>query len=153
MAAALIQVCVDPRLNHELIRVQVRQKLERSGIGASDIYVLNDIGGNPGSNLAHTLEQLAGIGIPVVFGAVLHHDDRVAERRGKRVPLEDAAHEMENAFTTARVRARVWTGQIRTQHNHMLWTDEPQPVYTPFTFGPPTIFPATLFPTPYRQHP
>ena len=39
MAAALIGVCVDPRLNHEIIRLQVRQRLERSGLRAERIYI------------------------------------------------------------------------------------------------------------------
>ena len=44
MASALVGVCVDPRINHELIRIQVRQRLERSGIRAERIYVLNEVG-------------------------------------------------------------------------------------------------------------
>jgi len=55
MAAALVVVCVEPRINHEVIRIQVRQRLERSGIRAERIYILNDIGGNPGSNLRNTI--------------------------------------------------------------------------------------------------
>jgi hypothetical protein len=138
MAAALVQVCVDPRLNHEVIRIQVRQKLERLGIGSPRIYVLNDVGGNPGHNLVNTLALLAKMGEPVALGAVLHHDDCLAARQGLRIPLHAAAAELAKAFAKAHVRAPVLTGQIRTEHNQVSWPDEPAYEYRSFTFGVPT---------------
>ena len=137
MAAALVQVCVDPRLNHELIRIQVRQKLERLGIGSPRVYVLNDIGGNPGQNLVDTLALLAKVGEQVALGAVLHHDDCLAARQGLRIPLDAAADEMAKAFAKAQVPAPILTGQIRTEHNRVSWSDEPAYEYRPFTFGAP----------------
>src|SRR5687767_3241543 len=94
MAAALVQVCIDPRLNHELIRLQVRQKLERSGLRAERIFLLNEVGGNLGANFRSTARLLARAGEPIVFCAVLHHDDCLAAREGQRDDLTVAAREM-----------------------------------------------------------
>jgi len=137
MAAALIQLCVDPRLNHELIRIQVRQKLVRLGIGATDVYLLNDIGGNPGQNLVNTLGLLARKKDAVAIGAVLHHDDCAAAAQGLRSPLGTAVQQMARMFAKAGVEAPVLTGQIQTEHNRVFWSDEPAYEYMPFTFGVP----------------
>lgn len=135
MAAALVQVCVDPQLNHELIRVQVRQKLERSGLRSVRIYVLNEVGGNLGANFRNTAQLLARTGEPIVFCAVLHHDDCLAAREGQRTALEVAASEMAAELDRLKLPCQVVTGRIRTEHNHLLWSDEPASRYVPFTFG------------------
>jgi hypothetical protein len=135
MAAALIQVCTDFRLNHELIRMQVRQRLERSGLSAQRIYVLNEVGGNPGQNFTHTLQLLSRVGEPIVFCAVLHHDDCLAAQQGLRLDLASAVNQMEAELGRIRVRCPVLTGEIRTQHNQVRWLDEPEVRYQPFTFG------------------
>ena len=135
MASALVQVCVDPRLNHELIRVQVRQKLERSGLRADHIYVLNEVGGNLGANFRSTAQLLARIGEPIVFCAVLHHDDCLAAREGQRAALDVTAREMAVELARSKLPCEVVTGRIRTEHNHLLWSDEPELRYVPFTFG------------------
>lgn len=136
MAAALIQVCTDFRLNHELIRLQVRQRLGRTGITADRIYVLNELGGNPGQNLTHTIELLSRVGEPIVFCAVLHHDDCLAAQQGLRLDLAAAVRKLEAELERVKVRCPVMTGEIRTQHNHVRWSDEPESRYQPFTFGP-----------------
>jgi hypothetical protein len=82
MAAALARVCVDPRLNHELLRIQVRQKLQCLRMVADRIYILNDIGGNVGTNFRNTVNLLASRQKPIVICAVLHHDDCLAEQQG-----------------------------------------------------------------------
>jgi hypothetical protein len=132
MAAAIVVVCVDPRLNHEVIRTQVRQRLQRSGISADRIYVLNDIGANPGPNLSNTLNLLSRANEAIAFSAVLHHDDCLAARQGLRMELSRAADEMARHLQQAGSAARVATGEIQTQHNLVLWTDEPRSVYVPF---------------------
>lgn len=132
---ALVLVCVDPRLNHELIRVQIRQKLERSGISGRRIYVLNGIGGNPGDNLRTTVQLLERAGDPVVFGAVLHHDDCLAAAQGQRLDLRKAASQMTEVLRASGSNAPVLTGHIRTEHNQVLWDDEPTREYAPFQFG------------------
>jgi hypothetical protein len=135
MAAALVLVCVDPRLNHELIRLQVRQRLGRSGLHADRIYLLNEIGGNPSPNLRHTIELLVKVGDPIVCSAVLHHDDCVAARTGLRTELAKAAQEVAAELNRQHISCPVLTGEIRTEHNHLLWSDEPEVRYLPFTFG------------------
>jgi hypothetical protein len=135
MASAIVQVCVDPRLNHELIRIQVRQKLERSGLRADRIYVLNEAGGNLGANFRSTAQLLAHTGEPIVFCAVLHHDDCLAARAGRRVDLDVTAREMAAELARLKLPRAVVTGRIRTEHNQLLWSDEPERRYLPFTFG------------------
>ena len=134
-AAAVIQVCVDPRLNHELISLQVRQKIERSGVRADWIYVVNDIGGNPGASFRNTLQLIHRAGEAVVFSALLHHDDCLAEKQGQRVELALAAQQMREELGRIGSHAPVFTGHIRTEHNHVLWADEPELRYAPFSFG------------------
>ena len=136
MAAAIVEICVDPRLSHELIRVQVRQRLDRSGIRADRIFILNDVGGNPGPNFLNTIQLLARMREPIVFCAVLHHDDCLAAHHGLRTDLAGAADRMAAELSRANARPPVLTGQIRTENNQLLWSDEPEWRYVPFTFGP-----------------
>ncbi len=135
MAAALVVVCVDPRLNHELIRIQVRQRLQRDRIGAERIYVLNDVGGNVGANFRHTAQLLKQTGEAIVFCAVLHHDDCRAAREGERAELSHAAQGLASELARLELQCPVATGEIRTEHNHVRWSDERAPVYVPFSFG------------------
>ena len=135
MAAALVVVCVDPRISHEVIRIQVRQRLERSGIRAERIYILNDVGGNPGSNFRNTIQLLSRMNEPIVFCAVLHHTDCLSAQSGLRSDLTVAAKQMAAELSAANVHAPVLTGQIRTENNELLWSDEPVWRYVPFTFG------------------
>ena len=135
MASALVAVCVDPRIDHALIRIQVRQRMHRSGIRAERIYVMNDVGGNPGANVRNTVELLVRSGEPIVFCAVLHHDDCHSARYGLRTELAVAAQQMAAELSRANARSPVLTGHIRTENNHLLWSDEPEWRYVPFTFG------------------
>ena len=135
MAAALVAVCVDPRLNHELIRLQVRQKLERSGLRADRIYVLNDVGGNLDSSFRNTAQLLTRIGEPIVCCAVLHHDDCLLARESQRADLDAAGRSMAAELARLNLRCPIVTGQIRTANNQLLWSDEPEYRYVPFSFG------------------
>jgi hypothetical protein len=135
MASALVEVCVDPRINHEVIRIQVRQRLERSGIRAERIYILNDVGGNPGSNFRNTIQLLSRMSEPIVFCAVLHHTDCLSAQSGLRSDLAVAAQQMAAELSDANAHVPVLTGQIRTENNELLWSDEPVWRYVPFTFG------------------
>lgn len=135
MAAMLVQVCVDHRLNHELLRAQARQKLERLGLAADRIYILNEIGGNLGMNFRNTVNVLIKQGEPIALCAVLHHDNCLAADQGLRTPLPTSAQQMTTYLTEQNIRCRVLTGTIRTEHNHLLWSDEPEPRYQPFSFG------------------
>jgi hypothetical protein len=135
MAAALIAVCVDPRLNHELIRLQVRQKLERSGLRADQIFIVNEVGGQLGANFRHTAELVVRSGDSVVFCAVLHHDDCLAVREAEVADLAATAQQMAAELAKMDLPCPVVTGQIRTEHTQLLWSDEPESRYVPFTFG------------------
>jgi hypothetical protein len=135
MAAALVAVCVDTRINHEVIRIQVRQRLERSGIRAERIYILNDVGGNPGSNFHNTIQLLSRMSDPIVFCAVLHHTDCRSAQSGLRSDLAVAAQKVAAELSAANVHAPVLTGQILTENNELQWSDEPVWHYVPFTFG------------------
>ena len=134
MAAALVQVCVDPRLNHDLIRIQVRQRLQAMGLSANRIYILNEVGGNLGANFGTTVDLLASQHEPIVLCAVLHHDGCVAAQGGVRKPLESSAQQMTARLLQSGVHCPVLTGTILTEHNHLLWTDERQPRHRPWTF-------------------
>lgn len=134
MAAALVQLCVDPRLNHELLRIQVRQKLERLRAAADRIFILNDIGGNVGTTFRNTVKLLATRQEPIVLCAVLHHDDCLAEQQGMRTPLDVSAKEMAAYLAERNIPCPVLTGTIRIENNHLLWSDLSEPRYEPFTF-------------------
>jgi hypothetical protein len=135
MAAALVVVCVDPRLNHEIIRLQVRQRMGRSGLRAERIYLLGDVGGNLGSGFRQTAELLTRTGEPVVLAAVLHHDDCLGAREGQRKDLADSAQEMATELSRLGLFCPVLTGQVRTAHSQVLWSDELKRGYAPFSFG------------------
>jgi hypothetical protein len=136
MPAAVVLVCVDHRLNHELIRIQVRQRLDRAGLVADQVYVLTEVAGNPGQTFTDTLGLLNRISDPVVFCAVLHHDDCVAAREGLRLELPSAVKRVQEELARAKVPCPVATGVIQTEHNWVHWSDEPVVQYRPFTFGP-----------------
>ncbi|HEY3303491.1 MAG TPA: hypothetical protein VGL70_08150 [Candidatus Binatia bacterium] len=127
MAAALAQVCVDPRLNHELLRIQVRQKLQRLRVAADRIYILNDVGGNVGMNFRNTVNLLSSLEEPIVLCGVLHHDDCLSGQQGIRTPLDASAQEMATYLADRNIRCPVLTGTIRIDNNHLLWADEPEP--------------------------
>ena len=140
MTAALVQICSDPRLNHEVIRAQVAQKLERLGLRADRVFILNEIGGNIGSNLRNTLELLVRRREPVVFAAVLHHDDCLAEQEGMRVALPASAGQLRSQLEGRDVTCPVLTGQIGTEHSDVVWTDEPRRQYEALSFRMPRMF-------------
>jgi hypothetical protein len=135
MAAAIVELCVDPRLNHELVRIQVRQKLDRLGLGADRIYVLNENGDSLGSNFRNTVKLLRLRGERLVFCAVLHHDDCLAAAAGLRPDLAESAERIVDYLADHGLACPVLTGEIRTANNHLRWSDEPARADQPFTFG------------------
>jgi hypothetical protein len=135
MAAAIVEVCVDPRLNHELVRIQVRQKLARLGLAADRIYVLNENGDSLGSNFRNTVKLLRLRGEPLAFCAVLHHDDCLAAQAGLRPELAESAERIASYLAGQGLPCPVLTGEIRTANNHLRWSDDPPSTYQPFSFG------------------
>lgn len=135
MAAAIALVCVDPRLNHELLRIQVRQKLDRLRLRADRIFIVNDVAGNVGTNFRNTVAMLKQLNEPLVFCAALHHDTCLAAEQGLRTPLATNAQRMATVLTEQGVRCPVLTGNILTQNNLLLWTDEPARRHHSFSMG------------------
>ena len=134
MPAAVVQVCVDPRLNHELLRIQVRQKLHGLHLSADRIFIVNDVAGNVGASFQNTVDFLVGRRDPIVLSAVLHHDDCLAAQDGLRTPLADSAEEMRKYLLLHDIRGPVLTGTILTEHTLVQWSDEPPQRYVPHMF-------------------
>ena len=135
MPAVLVQICVDPRLDHGLVRAQVRQKLRRRGGEADLVYLLNEPGGNLGQNFRATLQMLVAAGEPLVLCAVLHHDDCLAAARELRADLDETAQAMAAMVKAAGRACPVLTGKVLTVTNHVLWADEPAFEYRLYSFG------------------
>jgi hypothetical protein len=93
------------------------------------------VGGNLGTNFRSTAQLLARTGEPIVFCAVLHHDGCLAARAGLQVDLDVTAREIAVELARLKLPGEVVMGRIRTEHNHLLWLDEPERRYVPFTFG------------------
>lgn len=139
MNAAIVQICVDPRLNHELVRLQVQQRLERMSLQADRIFLLNEIGGNIGSNMQNTVEMLQQQRERIVLAGVLHHDDCVAHKAGRRVPLERSVGSLSTYLSSRAITCPVLSGQIETDNSAVTWTDEPRRDYETFSFRMPRM--------------
>ena len=124
--AAVVNICVDPRLNHEVIRAQVAQKLERLGVVEQRIFITNDVGGNIGSAFRNTVTMLKERQQEeVVLVAAFDHDDCIAARSGMRRLPEANRQEMENVAAAAGLHCPMLTGSILTENSVVRWTDEP----------------------------
>ena len=135
MPSVVVQVCVDPRLSHDLLRSQVRQRLTRLRLSADMIYLVGEPGGNLGTAFEHTLDLVQRRHDPVVLCAVLYHDDCIAAGLGLRAPLETTAGQLDALLSRRRIHCPVLSGSIRTANNHLTWTDEPPRRRSPFTLG------------------
>ena len=122
MHVAIIQLCVDPRLNHQLIRIQVDQKLTSLDLKVDSIILVNEIGGNFGQNFINTLDLFLKQGAEVLLCGVLHHDDCVAAKHKLRQSLEDATAKMRALLGDAGIACPVWEGKITTETNHLEWS-------------------------------
>jgi carbonic anhydrase len=139
MAAAIVLTCVDPRLSHDVIRDQVHRRLERDGLQAGDIYLVNEIGGNLGSGVLNTLDLLTAAKVPVVLAAVLHHDDCLAARLNLRKPLAATAAEIAAELSKRGLKCPVLTGNVTTDSNGLTWTDLPPVSHEVFKFRMPRM--------------
>jgi hypothetical protein len=139
MNAAVVQICVDPRLNHEIIRLQVQQRLERMSLAADRVFLVNEIGGNLGSNMQNTVEMLQQDRQRIVLAGVLHHDDCVAHSAGRRLPLERSVRSLSTYLASRSIDCPVLSGQIETGSSALTWSDEPRPNYENFAFRMPRM--------------
>ena len=138
--AAIVNVCVDPRLDHSLIRTQVEARLERLRLPAAAVYVTNEPGGSIGSAFHNTARLLVSQGVPIVLAAVLYHDDCLAEHAGRRVPLESSAQGARNLLADIDVTCPVLTGWLTTESSYLVWTDEAMPSREVLRFRMPRMF-------------
>jgi hypothetical protein len=123
MTVALIQVCVDDRLNHELIRIQVRHKLAELYLAAQRIFILNEVGGNLGDNFRNTADAMLKLHEEIVLAGVLHHDDCRAASVGLRRPLDETTAQMADFLAKQGVACPIVSGNIYTANNHVVWLE------------------------------
>lgn len=121
MQTAIVITCVDDRLNHELLRIQVRHKLAALYKDAGRVFVLNEIGGNFGENFRNTVDLVLQLGDDITFVAVLHHDDCRADRVGRRTPLDKTVAQVEAFLRQRGVSCSLSWGNIITANNHIVW--------------------------------
>jgi hypothetical protein len=140
MTAAIVQVCMDPRLNHDMIRQQVVERLARRGQVADRVFILNDAGGNLGSNTRNTLDVLVRRREPLLLAVVLHHDDCLAAAEGLRYSLDDTAAQLGALLAQRGINSPVLTGMILTETSAVSLSDEPRPSYEAVPFRMPRMF-------------
>jgi hypothetical protein len=140
MTAAIVQVCMDPRLNHDVIRQQVIERLARRGQVADRVFILNDAGGNLGSNTRNTLDVLVRRREPLLLAAVLHHDDCLAAAEGLRYSLDDTAAQLGALLAQRGINSPVLTGTILTETSAVSWSDDPRLSYEAVPFRMPRMF-------------
>ncbi len=140
MTAAIANICVDPRLDHNAIRAQMRDRLQRMGIQADWIFVTADVGGNVGSALRNTLRLIEAQRQLVALVAILHHDDCIAARAGMRKTLEAGIAEIREAVVAGGMQpTKVLTGDILTETNLVRWSDEPPRRFEVLSFRMPRM--------------
>ena len=139
MTVAIVNVCIDPRLDHESIRGQARVRLERLGLRADRVFVTNEPGGNAGSALRGAIELVGRQREAIVLAAVLHHDDCIAASEGMRRPLAESGRALGELLKTRDPRAVVLTGSVFTQSGAIVWTDEPSKSLERFPFRMPSM--------------
>jgi hypothetical protein len=137
--AAIVNVCVDPRLNHEVVRLQVQSRLERLGLATSRVVITSDVGGNIGSAFSGTVDLLRADGEQVVFAVVLHHDDCVASRHNKRLPLATSLEAAQKALDSAGMHGSVLGGVLSTKDSTLTWSDQPARVHEVLNFRMPRL--------------
>lgn len=137
--AAIVNICVDPRLNQELIRLQVESRLDRLRLPAKRVFITSDIGGNIGSSFASTAQLLLANRETVAFAAVLHHDDCTADSQKKRQSLVSSVLAAKTALAALGINCPVLMGTVRTEDSMLTWPDEPERRYEVLNFRMPRL--------------
>ena len=122
MQLAIIQICVDARLDHNLIRDQVGEKLANLHLRADSILLVNEIGGNFGQNFTNTLHLFLKEGADVIFCGVLHHDDCLAAKHKLRLPLEETRARIQDVLENIGIACPIYVGGITTETNVVEWS-------------------------------
>ena len=118
---AVVQLCVDDRLDHGKIRAEVAKKLRGVYVAADRILLVNEIGGNFGENFRNAVEMFRSLDAQIVFCAVLHHDDCGAAAAGRRRSREQTLAEMSAYLAGQGVICPVYAGNIQTNTNEVSW--------------------------------
>ncbi len=139
MPAAVVNVCVDPRLQHEILRPQVRSRLEQMGLKADGIFITNDVGGNIGSAVRNTLEMLTAAHDTLLLTGVLYHDDCVAASLGRRRSLESSVGDLTELVAALKLSCPVLSGSIITETSEIVWSDSRRRSLETFTFRMPRL--------------
>jgi phosphoserine phosphatase len=138
MPAALVNVCVDPRLNHASIRTQVGERAE--GVPATSVFITNEPAGNFGGSARSTIALLRRARQQITFAALLHHDDCAAAAAGLRLDLAQSAKALQDELKQAGFDVPVLTGTIDTESSTILWTDRPLKTNEVLTFRMPRMY-------------
>lgn len=123
-SVALVTLCVDDRLDHRGIREQVRSKLQELGIRPDRILLLNEIGGNVGSDFPNAADLFLREGAKIEAGLVLHHDDCAAERAGRRSPMEYTLEAVRSVLAARGVYCPVIAGEVSTATGAIRWLSD-----------------------------
>src|SRR6185369_9810198 len=114
-----------PRLNHEVIRIQTKNRLEAQQVKVDRVFITNEAGGNVGSGLRNALELLSRSGESIALIAVLDHDDCQAASAGVRRELSDRIGAVTELVLGKGIRCQVAGGTILTDNSTVLWDDWP----------------------------
>ncbi len=120
-SVAVVQLCVDDRLDHAKIRQAVRSKLRSVYLEADRIILVNEIGGNFGESFRNTLGLFRDLGARIVFCAILHHDDCAAALAGRRRPLEQSLSDLAAFLSREGLTCPVYVGSVRTATGEVSW--------------------------------
>ena len=122
LQVAIIQLCVDARLNHNLLRSQVSEKLAALHLRADSIIFVNEIGGNFGQTFTNTLHLFLQEGAEVIFCGVLHHDGCLAAKHKLRRPLEETRARIQDVLENTGIVCPIHAGSITTETNALEWS-------------------------------
>jgi len=140
MASGIVNVCFDPRLNHDAIRQQVRERAAEPRPASSSIFVIGDAGGNFGSGARNLIALFARQREPIAIAALLHHDDCRAAAAGMRHNLSTSAKALQDALQAAGYDVPVLTGTVVTETSTIVWTDRPSTTSEVSTFRMPRMY-------------
>jgi hypothetical protein len=118
---AVVELCVDDRLDHAKVREAVRSKLRSIYLEADRIILVNEVGGNFGENFRNTIDVFRELGARIVFCAILHHDDCAADLAGRRLPLERSVADLSAYLSREGLTCPVYTGTIQTATGAVSW--------------------------------
>jgi hypothetical protein len=137
--AVIVSVCVDPRLEHEVIRAQVRARLERMQLPNQLVYIVGDVGGNVSASFSNTAGLIVKNQDRVELAAILYHDDCVAARLGLRKLIGVNIEAARKALRELDVEAPILSGEIRSETSAISWSDEPPHRYEVLSFRMPRL--------------